>query len=408
MVVLDHSNQTATNVSTKTLVGERPRARGKMQYISGWGTNGIIVLIGGTQKLVTDTSDQNQGTLIPMESIDVFDVSSIYDDRVLGGGAWYKQNTTGDIPASRVDFCIFLARAVDTSSANMSIKGEENLASPKYQKPVLTPESLRSSGRYGHTCHRSGTRTMISVGGAPTTNGSSGPCDWQTKGINVFDMSTTTWGSKFEKTSGDYAVPNAVFARIGGNAQGNATMTAPAEGFAESGLAALFGSTSVAVSPAEFSSAGRRNTAHNRRVIIASSTVGGMAFLSITCAVMWFFRRTLHRILIGDVKEHLEMDGKGRQKLELPGDAVFWELPEAGPAELWSPTVSPLSPKVEDEFRFETRSDRELGWRGEIECLGDLAKKEYLDEKADQANQDYGDDRSSRHPSVEITCKELD
>lgn len=73
-----------------------------------------------------------------------------------------------------------------------------------------------TSGRYGHTCHRAGTRTMLSVGGAPTTNLTTGPCDWETKGINVFDLSNITWSSKYTMTTENYAVPEKVIARIGG------------------------------------------------------------------------------------------------------------------------------------------------------------------------------------------------
>lgn len=54
-----------------------------------------------------------------MDEVDVFDVSSIYDDTILTGGSWYKQKVTGDIPERRVDFCIMQAGAADRSSQNM-------------------------------------------------------------------------------------------------------------------------------------------------------------------------------------------------------------------------------------------------------------------------------------------------
>ncbi|KAL9006496.1 MAG: hypothetical protein Q9188_000733 [Gyalolechia gomerana] len=201
---------------------------------------------------------------------------------------------------------------------------------------------------------------MVSVGGARATNQTTGPCDWQTKGINVFEISNITWSSKYTKIIGDYQVPNAVFPRIGGNAQENATMTAPAEGFDESRIAALFCSAAIAASPAKPSPICRwKGAAHNRRITIASATTGGTVLLSLT---MWCSQRSLPRVLVGDLNERLEMDGKARHNSELPGNAVFWELPGAGPADLWSPTVSPMLPKVEDEFKFETKRDREFGW----------------------------------------------
>lgn len=54
-----------------------------------------------------------------MDKVDVFDVSSIYGDKFSTGGSWYEQPVTGDIPEKRVDFCLILAWAADTSSANM-------------------------------------------------------------------------------------------------------------------------------------------------------------------------------------------------------------------------------------------------------------------------------------------------
>ncbi|KAL8802228.1 MAG: hypothetical protein Q9182_003948 [Xanthomendoza sp. 2 TL-2023] len=68
LIIIDHSNQTAKNVSTKSLVGNKPRTRGRMQYLSTIGANGIIVLIGGNQKVVTDTTDRSLGDLVREQS----------------------------------------------------------------------------------------------------------------------------------------------------------------------------------------------------------------------------------------------------------------------------------------------------------------------------------------------------
>lgn len=73
-----------------------------------------------------------------------------------------------------------------------------------------------TSPRYGHTCHSVGNRTMITVGGAANSNYDSTPCDWETKGVGVLDMSDLTWGSVFSATDGDYGVPFHVAAVIGG------------------------------------------------------------------------------------------------------------------------------------------------------------------------------------------------
>ena len=73
-----------------------------------------------------------------------------------------------------------------------------------------------SSPRAGHTCHLVGSRTMITVGGTANTNYVSPPCDWETKGIGVFEISNMVWGSVYNATQADYVVPTPVIAKIGG------------------------------------------------------------------------------------------------------------------------------------------------------------------------------------------------
>lgn len=71
--------------------------------------------------------------------------------------------------------------------------------------------------RFSHTCHRVGARTMISVGGTRTYKYTEAPCDYLRKGVNVLDMSTITWSSAYNATTGPYQVPSAIVAKIGGS-----------------------------------------------------------------------------------------------------------------------------------------------------------------------------------------------
>ena len=73
-----------------------------------------------------------------------------------------------------------------------------------------------TSPRYAHTCHIVGNRTMITVGGAADAHYDSTPCDWETKGVGVFDLSRLTWGSVFDVNVGSYGVPASVAAVVGG------------------------------------------------------------------------------------------------------------------------------------------------------------------------------------------------
>ncbi|KAL8889634.1 MAG: hypothetical protein Q9215_003093 [Flavoplaca cf. flavocitrina] len=123
LIVINHDDQTARNISTDALVGKTPRTRGRTQWCVGLGTNGILLLIGGNHKSISDTVDRGVGDLVPMDRVHVFDVSSIYDERVSTGGTWYEQPVTGDIPERRVDFCVMKASAADLSSFNIYMYG---------------------------------------------------------------------------------------------------------------------------------------------------------------------------------------------------------------------------------------------------------------------------------------------
>ena len=64
MIVLDLKSRSAKNLSTSALSGQRPRSRGRMQYIPGIGEKGILVHVGGNQKIATDTTNSYVGDLV--------------------------------------------------------------------------------------------------------------------------------------------------------------------------------------------------------------------------------------------------------------------------------------------------------------------------------------------------------
>ena len=64
MTVVNTSDHTARNLSTKAVVGDMPRSRSRMQFVDNIGKHGILVQIGGNQKLVSNTTDQHVGNLV--------------------------------------------------------------------------------------------------------------------------------------------------------------------------------------------------------------------------------------------------------------------------------------------------------------------------------------------------------
>ncbi|KAL8735875.1 MAG: hypothetical protein Q9181_002653 [Wetmoreana brouardii] len=258
MIVINTTDQTARNLSTAEVTGYNPWARAQMQYVPGVGEKGIVVLLGGSRKAVGTIGTTDVLNLVPMTEVAVFDVSSL-DSSTNPNGSWYKQNATAanftDIPEPRVDFCLINVPATDSSSHNIYMYGGRDSSHYFDDVWVLSLPSFTwiqvfagTSPRFAHTCHLVGKRTLLTVGGVASLTQKWGhpdntlpPCDWETKGVGVLDLTSITWGSAYDAHAAAYGVPEKVLATIGGDSTGNATMTTPPAGFADAGLASLFG-----------------------------------------------------------------------------------------------------------------------------------------------------------------------
>ncbi|KAL6715932.1 hypothetical protein ACLMJK_006894 [Lecanora helva] len=331
MIVIDTNNKTARNLSTKAVSGDLPRSRGRMQYVDDIGTKGVLVQIGGNQQSVTVQKDSFTGNLVPMNVIDVFDVASYYSSST-PDGVWYRQSTSGETPDGRIDFCVIQASATDGSSHNLYVYGGRGpddvffddvwvLSLPGF---VWTKIYQGNSPRAGHTCHRVGSRTMITVGGTANTDYGSPPCDWETKGVGVFEISDVTWGSKYNATQSKYTVPSQVVAQIGGNQRGGATMRQPVNGFSQTELAKLF---NVKVStPATPPTPDRPRPKHTIAPLIGG-LIGGIAFLIFAAAAIFYYKRTIQHFWSRVPDPRQEMDDNQRIVKEMMDKDVFWELP---------------------------------------------------------------------------------
>lgn len=56
---------------------------------------------------------------------------------------------------------------------------------------------------------------MLTVGGSSTTD-LMAACDWEMKGVAVYDVSRLNWGSVYNVDAGEYEVPAEVYRTIGG------------------------------------------------------------------------------------------------------------------------------------------------------------------------------------------------
>lgn len=146
LIVINTTSQTATNYSTIVMDGGWPRTRGGMVYVDSIGERGILVAVGGISRRVGDNSLQDDQNYIPTDVVDIFDVASISNNNTnvtAPGQGWYKQNTTGDIPEPRGEFCVVVASAPDNSSHNIYLLAGRNHANGSVS-PIHTSLQTRS------------------------------------------------------------------------------------------------------------------------------------------------------------------------------------------------------------------------------------------------------------------------
>lgn len=222
MVVINTTSQTAANVSTEMAVGNTPRTRGGAAYIPGIGGSGVLAIMGGTYK-PRDVPDEweisDSASFASMDNITIFDVGAYLRNET--EQLWYSQNATGDIPGPRAYFCTVLVSTEDSLVHNIYVyagRGPDNtiyddvyvLSIPSFTwTKVFGPAT---SPRFGHTCHQVGDQ-MITVGGQRYTDlGQQLPCDWETQGVAIFNLSSTQWGDVFKpvESTAPYTVPSQV------------------------------------------------------------------------------------------------------------------------------------------------------------------------------------------------------
>ncbi|KAL4899214.1 hypothetical protein BDW74DRAFT_183957 [Aspergillus multicolor] len=237
MITIDMSemeNAVFANVSLPAEVAGR--ANGEAVWLPV-AEKGAVVLIGGVTEPeniysagLTDAQVAESERQSPsfMRTVSVYDVA---------GDRWFNQNTTGDIPPQLTAFCSVYASAADGSSHSIYIYGGYDGLDPRNQSsddvyvlsvPAFEWVQLYSGngtahGRKEHKCVKPYPDKMLVLGGVQV--GGRSPC---VEMIRVFNLNTGRFQDKYDPEDWDqYAVPELVIGRIGGDASGSATKTSP-------------------------------------------------------------------------------------------------------------------------------------------------------------------------------------
>jgi hypothetical protein len=275
-----------------------------------------------------------------MNEVDVFDIA---------GSQWYRQATSGTTPKIRVNPCAVVAAAADGSSYNIYMFGGQNLI-PYGQQiqyddmwilsvPSFTWIQVNMSGqsvpygRAGHTCNIWDGQ-MVMVGGY---TGSDNALTCETPGIYVFNTSSLQWTNQFTALSAgsknnefsqqtsqkglgskdglegsyDYQVPPLVRSIIGGNGNGGATLTTPANaataGPLASGRPITYTVSGGGSTTTGGGTAAASNSDSNRGAVIGAIVAGVVGFILLLLIVYFAICIVIYRKQLSLYRQHVAL-----------------------------------------------------------------------------------------------------
>ena len=350
MMVIDLEHHTAKNISIAGMEDPQPRLGGGLQYVPGIGESGLLVALGGKVfDGLQPVTSRSQGRLLNFENVDVFDLASYSPAKT--NGTWYTQSTSGDVPPARIDSCTVLASPPDNSSQNIFMYRGCNPTrnNTRYYDDmyVLSLPSFTwikifegESPRYGHTCHLAAGRQLLTIGGSTQHGNITDSCDWETESVGIMDLTSTTWGSVFSAGYRPYELSNALIDKLGGTAQGNATLREPAKGWTSDRFKAIMGTSRIysnlngtleVTSPVTKTSGMSSKT---RIAIIASTTVVGVLVIAGVIWLLYMKRKRRNSVRRADnspntARPQFEVEEKARHELS-PNEKQIYELTGEG------------------------------------------------------------------------------
>ncbi|KAF2659858.1 hypothetical protein K491DRAFT_688734 [Lophiostoma macrostomum CBS 122681] len=349
MLVINLHNYTSNNISTSQVRGNAPRIGGTMEYLAAVGGKGILVALGGQINEEQPWANVSGGQLIDFSAVDIFDIDS-YLQTPSSNGTWYQQNTTGDIPKPRIDFCTVSVSAPDNSSHHIWMYGgNDPISSTMFDDvyvlslPSFTWTAVYTNGgspRWGHNCHLANGRQMVTVGGNITDH----VCDWELRGIAFLDLNTIIWGSTFRANNTVFEVPNKLFAATGGSALGNATIKEPSSGWTDPRLKVVFDT-------ARKWDLDANGSKKNHTGAIAGGVVGGVLGLALIAGGLFLWKRRRDK-----ARQPVELEGGDNEAKDRPGELhdeiakAELAVNEENPAELPVPDPVELPPPDPSEL----------------------------------------------------------
>lgn len=140
---------------------------------------------------------------------------------------------------------------------------------------------------------------MVTVGGNRNGTNVTNECDWEYRGVAMFDLTSLGWGSVYHSDKPPYQVPSKISNVIGGGPDGGATQLLPDGGWTSIRIAQLFTGSNSQTAPysppksggtAAGGASSSSDSGPNVGAIVGG-VVGGVAFLALIGLVAFFWWR---------------------------------------------------------------------------------------------------------------------
>ncbi|KAL9070396.1 MAG: hypothetical protein Q9157_005827, partial [Trypethelium eluteriae] len=314
MLTFDMSSQKLSNISATGYNGNGTVEFSRMEWSAPFGPQGLLFVLGGDQPPDVDGTG-GEDEFVPFNTVSVYEPSS---------NKWYQQTTTGNIPEPRKEFCtagvastnetyeIFLYAGWGGHLGSAAIPYDEifilTLPAFTWVKVNYPP----ASPRHALSCNAVGGSQIITIGGLDTAsadyasanvyNDVFNSSDPFSNGLNIFDMSTLSFATKFTANPHPYTQSEPIAAVY--NSNPNTQYDNPALGalmkqknFNPSTIGISAGSSSNSANssnsnPTSTHPKSKSNQSSSSSTgAIVGGVIGGVAGLALLSAAAFYFLR---------------------------------------------------------------------------------------------------------------------
>ncbi|MCJ1466753.1 hypothetical protein MMC07_005373 [Pseudocyphellaria aurata] len=325
-------------------------AQGAMQYVPSFGPDGLFVVLGGDDPDVWYSSAR---TLTDLETISIYDPST---------KQWFNQTTTGNIPIPRKTFCL---AGIESNNGTYEIfmyagwAGHLGASAVPYDEIyILTLPAFNwikvdyppQHPRHALSCNAVGGSQILTIGGLDTnskhtadeltsTSQFDTSPDPFAQGLAIFDMTALKFANQYTAKASPYVQSDLVrnyyetrpatkfdspeLAKLLDITHFSNTTTSSATKSSSSPSPTDSSNASTPPGPTDSSNASKRTPAG----AIVGGIVGGVAFLALLGALIFFARRKRRKSRESEPPSY-EVSGESKRQQQQQDPQEMYQMPE--------------------------------------------------------------------------------